>query len=283
MLAIVIVSYNCRDDLHACLHSLAVAPPQEPHRIVVVDNASSDGTPAFVRERWPDVQMIDAGGNRGFAAANNIGIRATSGDLVLLLNPDTLVPPGALDRLRSALLRCPDAAIAGPRIEDEHGHRELSFGRMLSPAAELWQKVLVFGNDRGWAGVPWLVRRLTARPGRPDWVSGACLLIRREDLDVVGGLDERYFLYTEDVDLCASVRARGRAVLFVPEVVITHRRGRSAATAPLATRHAYRRSHLAFYEKHLPHWVPWLKRYLALRGEWPVPRVYGIDRRSGDS
>ena len=283
MLAIVIVSYNCRGDLDACLSSLAAAPPRVPHQIVVVDNASSDGTPDHVRQRWPHVRLIDSGGNRGFAAANNIGIRATSGDMVLLLNPDTVVPPGAIDALRDALLGSPDAAIAGPRIEDERGRRELSFGPMLSPWAELRQKVLVVGNERGWPGVPRLVRGMTERPCRPDWVSGACLLIRRADLEAAGGLDERYFLYTEDVDLCASVRARGRAVLFVPHVVITHRRGRSAATAPLATRLAYRQSHLAFYEKHLPQWVPLLKRYLALRGEWPLRRMDGTDGGSTDT
>jgi GT2 family glycosyltransferase len=96
-------------------------------------------------------------------------------------------------------------------------------------------------------------------------VSGACLLVRRADAEAVGGLDERFFMYTEDVDFCAAIRARGRRVLFTPDVEIVHFRGRSAATAPAATQDAYRRSQIAFYEKHRPGWAPLLKLYLTLK------------------
>ena len=265
MLDIVIVSYNCREPLRGCLASLFAVPPSRPHRIVVVDNASTDGTVDDVRSEWPQVRVIEAGGNRGYAVANNLGIRATSGAWVLLLNPDTVVPAGAIDGLVGALERIPDAAIAGPRIVDGDGQPELSFGAMLSPLAELRQKLLVKGNDRRTGLVTRMVARMTSRPRRPDWVSGACLLIRRADLEAAGLLDERYFMYTEDVDLCAAVRARGRAVLFVPEVTIVHLRGRSAATASAATRAAYDRSHLAFYEKHHPRLAPLFRVYLRVR------------------
>ncbi len=271
MLDVIIVSFNCRDVLAGCLRSLADAPMHRPHRIVVVDNGSSDGTTDYVRTHHPDVRVIDAGGNLGFAAANNVGIRATTGDLVLLLNPDTLIRPGALDRLCQALESSPRAGVAGPRLVDGDGRAELSFGRMLSPMSELRQKVLVVGNDRGMGWVAGVVDRMTRRPGRPDWVSGACLLIRRDVLERAGLLDERYFMYTEDVDLCAAVRAQGRDVLFVPDAEVVHLRGRSRDTAPAATRHAYRRSHVAFYEKHHPAWASLLKACLRLRGEWPVP------------
>jgi GT2 family glycosyltransferase len=107
---------------------------------------------------------------------------------------------------------------------------------------------------------------MTRRTQEVDWVSGACLLTRRTDLDAVGLLDERFFLYTEDVDLCASVRARNRGVLFAGDIEIVHLRGRSAGAA---TRLAYRRSQLAFYQKHHPAWLPWLRAYLKIRGELP--------------
>src|SRR5438552_7819451 len=94
----------------------------------------------------------------------------------------------------------------------------------------------------------------TSRRQYPDWVSGACLLVRRADAEAVGGLDERFFMYTEDVDFCAAIRARGRRILFTPDVEIVHLRGRSAASAPSATLAAYRRSRIAFYEKHHPFW-----------------------------
>ena len=110
------------------------------------------------------------------------------------------------------------------------------------------------------------VEALTRSRQFPDWVSGACLLVRRTDAEAVGLLDERYFMYTEDVDFCAAIRARGRRILFTPAVEIVHLRGRSAASAPAATHQAYRRSHIAFYEKHHPAWAPLLKLYLRIRG-----------------
>jgi hypothetical protein len=266
-LDIIIVSFNCRNELDACLRSLTDAPPAVGHEILVVDNASSDGTSAHVRAAWPGVRLIDAGRNAGFGGANNLGIRASAGELVLLLNPDTIVPAGAIDALVAVLQSRPDAAAVGPRIVDAAGHAELSFGAMLGPLAELRQKILVTGSDRGTPIVARLVDRMTRRRREPDWVSGACLLIRRPDLEAAGLFDERFFLYTEDVDLCAAVRARGRAILFAPEAEIVHLRGRSRASARSAAQIAYRRSHLAFYEKHHPRLAPVLKAYLRLRGE----------------
>ena len=109
------------------------------------------------------------------------------------------------------------------------------------------------------------VEALTQREQRPDWVTGACLVVRRADAEAVGLLDERFFMYTEDVDFCASIRGLGLGVLFTPAVQVTHLRGRSAAAAPAATRAAYERSHLAFYRKHHPAWVPALRLFRAVR------------------
>jgi N-acetylglucosaminyl-diphospho-decaprenol L-rhamnosyltransferase len=264
--AVVIVTYNSARDIDAALQSLSQPPPHTAHEILVVDNASSDGTAAGVRARWPHVRVIESARNLGFAAANNRAIRECSSELVLLLNPDTRVPPGAIDRLVSHLDARSDVAIAGPRIVDGQGRAELSFGAMIAPLSELKQKVLVTGNDRGIGPIVSLVDRMTRQTHAVDWVSGACLLIRRADLDAVGLLDERFFLYTEDVDLCASVRARGRTVLFAADVEIEHLRGRSAGATTSA---AYRRSQLAFYAKHHPGWFPWLRAYLKIRGELP--------------
>jgi GT2 family glycosyltransferase len=268
-LSIAIVTYNSRGEIDACLGSLTRDRPAVDHEIVVVDNASPDGTAAAVRERWPAVRVLDAGGNLGFAAANNLAIRQTSGELVLLLNPDTIVPAGAVDTLVRLLDARPDAAVAGPRLVDPQGRPELSFGRTISPWAELRQKILVRGHDRGVAGISRYVARATRRARAVDWVSGACLLVRRADAEAVGLLDERYFMYAEDVDFCAAIRARRRAVLFAPEAEVIHARGRSAASARGATDLAYRRSQLAFYEKHRPAWVPLLRAYLRWRGRLP--------------
>lgn len=268
-LSIVIVTFNSANEIEACLASLAAPPAAVDHDILVVDNHSSDGTVAGIRTRWPRVTVVDAGGNLGFAAATNLGIRRTSSDLVLLLNPDTLVPAGAIDALVGALDARPDAAVAGPRLVDAAGRAELSFGRMIGPLTELRQKLLVAGQDRGTPLISGIVERVTRQPHAVDWVSGACMLVRRRDAEAVGLLDERFFMYAEDVDFCAAIRAQGRTVWFIPAAEVVHLRGRSASSRRRATEAAYRRSQLAFYAKHHPRLLPFLRAYLKVRGRLP--------------
>ena len=264
-LSIIIVSYNAREDLERCLTSLHNPAPAIAHEIIVVDNASRDASADSAR-RWPNVRVIDSGSNRGFAAGNNIGIRASRGTALLLLNSDTVVPAGAIDRLVEVSRRRPQAAVVGPRLVDPSGRAELSFGPMVAPLAEWRQKRLIVGLTNGDSGISQRVEQMTRHEQLPDWVSGACLLVSRADADSVGLLDERYFMYLEDVDFCAALRARGRQILFTPEVEIVHVRGRSRASAPEATEAAYRRSQVAFYEKHHPGLAPFLRLYLRLRG-----------------
>jgi N-acetylglucosaminyl-diphospho-decaprenol L-rhamnosyltransferase len=253
-LSIVIVSYNARADLERCLDALIASPPSVTYEIIVVDNGSTDGSVDAARKRQ-GVRVIENGANFGFARANNIGITASQGTNLLLLNSDTVVSPGAIDRLLTALDSDATVAVVGPRLVDENGRPELSFGRMISPLNELRQQQAARGD----------VDRMTRERQYPDWVSGACLMTRRADVDAVGLFDERFFMYTEDVDLCAAIRACGRRILFTPDVEVVHLRGRSAATAPDSTHEAYRRSQIAFYEKHHPAWAPILRLYLRLR------------------
>jgi GT2 family glycosyltransferase len=153
--------------------------------------------------------------------------------------------------------------VVGPRLVDGTGHAELSFGPMMGPFAELRQKFIQrAGTIR--------IERMTSQRRQVDWVSGACLLTRRAEAEAAGLFDERFFMYCEDVDFCAAIRARGGRVYFTPATEIVHLRGRSAASAPKATLAAYRASHLAFYQKHHPAWVPLLRLYL-LRGKPPAP------------
>jgi hypothetical protein len=267
--AVIIVSFNTRTELEACLASVVAAPPATPHQIVVVDNASSDGTQEAVRKNWLGVRLIASDRNLGFAAASNLGIRGVSSEFVLLLNSDTLVPAGAIDTLVRVLESDPGAAASGPRLVDASGRPELSFGPMMGPVNELRQKILGrLYERRVWPAVQW-VSRQTHRPHKPDWISGACLLVRRADAVAAGLLDERYFLYAEDVDFCAALRALGRHVVFTPEAEVVHLRGASRRTRPAEAERAYRRSQVAFYEKHHPRWAPLLRAYLRLRGVLP--------------
>ena len=267
-LDIIIVSYNTRAYLEACLRSLHEPSPQVDHQITVVDNASVDGSIDAVRSGWPAVRVIDAGDNIGYARANNLAIRQTNGRLVLLLNSDTVVPSGAVDRLVGLLDGADDVVAAGPRLVDALERPELSFGPMIGPFTELIQKCKGASLVRQTPIVASWVEQSLNRRGYPDWISGACLLVRRRSAEAVGLLDERFFLYGEDVDFCAALRQHGQ-LLFAPEVEVVHHGGRSGATAPDDTRAHYRRSQLAFYAKHHSAWVPALRLYLRVRGQLP--------------
>ena len=247
-LAIIIVSYNARSHLEACLRSLARHRPRRAHQIVVVDNASTDASAVAVRDGWPEVTLLESGTNEGFARACNRGIRASDAPL---------------------LLADPSSAAAGPRLVDADGRVEISFGRMPGPFSELWQKLRGRLHAGGVGPVSRRIERAARRQHYPDWVSGACLLVRRVDAEAVGLLDERYFMYLEDVDFCAAIRRRGRHILFTPAAEILHLRGRSASTAPIETARAYRHSQLAFYAKHHRAWLPVLRTYLWLHGRLP--------------
>jgi GT2 family glycosyltransferase len=262
-------TFNSALHIPACLEALHAHAPRASHEILVVDNASTDDTAALVGRDWPSVGVLQTGANLGFAAANNRGIRATSAERILLLNPDATVTPGAVDTLMDALDRDARVAIAGPRIVDDSGRAELSFGPHIGPLAELVQKVRVVGHARGWPVVSGWVDRATATPQSPDWVSGACWMARRSVLQDVGLFDERFFLYTEDVDLCARVRSAGHVVAFVPTALARHVRGASRASVPDGAQVHYRRSQLAFYEKYHPRGAPLLRTYLMLKGELP--------------
>jgi GT2 family glycosyltransferase len=262
-LAIIIVTYNSKDEIGQCLESLVGHTEPFPTTITVVDNASSDGTADLVRHRYPGVQVIDAGGNLGFSRANNLGIRATKSDYVLLLNPDTVSPPGAIQTLVRGLAAHPDAAIGGARMLNERGFPELSWGPPLGPWNDVKQKLLSTLYHRKVRRYVRQIDKLSRQPREVAWVSGACMVIRRPDLEAVGLLDERYFMYTEDVDLCLQMRQRGRIVLYVANAEVLHYRGRSAARNP-ATELQRRKSQVAYYDKHLPRWAGLFRLYLKL-------------------
>jgi GT2 family glycosyltransferase len=262
---IVIVNYNNREDLAGCLTSLAAARPVSLRRILLADNGSTDDSVAYVGATWPQVEVMALGDNRGFAAANNVAIRAATAPLVLLLNSDTIVPAGAIDTLVDRL-EATGAVAAGPLLVDAADRPEVSFGPMLSPVAELRQSLRVRMARSNHAVARRVIARLVARERMVDWVSGGCLLVRRQAALDVGLLDERYFLYEEDVDFCAALRAAGGRILFTPLARVVHLRGRSVRRSGQAPTRHYDRSHLAFYEKHHPGWAPVLRWWMQVRG-----------------
>lgn len=265
-LAIIVVTYNSAQEIGPCLESIVGHTDPFPTTITVVDNASTDGTAGLVRDGWPGVQLIASPTNVGFSRANNLGIRATRGDYVLLLNPDTVAPPGAIQTLVRGLAAQPDAAIAGARLLSPTGFPELSWGEPIGPWNELRRKVFSSLYYRKIRRIVRKVDKLSRQARVVAWVSGACMVIRRADLEAVGLLDERYFMYTEDVDLCVAMKQRGRTVLYVAGAEVLHYRGRSAGRNPETDR-LYRKSQVAYYEKHLPRWSWLLRGYLKVTGK----------------
>jgi N-acetylglucosaminyl-diphospho-decaprenol L-rhamnosyltransferase len=255
---VIIVTHNTRADLLSCLSSLATPRSGSVERITVVDNASADGTVDVLRDLRSDVEIIALDRNVGFGAANNVAARQSSSDHLLFLNSDTIVPAGAIDKLFARFLDR-GATAAGPRLVDADGAPEVSFGKMLSPWSEARQVL------RQRLATAKSIERLLSTERVVDWVSGACLLVSRSAFVAAGGFDERFFMYEEDVDLCATLRSRGGTVLFTPRATITHLKGRSGGPAGTRSVH-YDRSHVAFYAKHAPAWVPWLRGWLRIRG-----------------
>jgi GT2 family glycosyltransferase len=246
--AVVVVSYNSRDDVLRCLGSL----PAEgrPLEVVVVDNASGDGSAEAVRAAFPRATVIDAGANLGFAAASNRGARASRAGHLLFLNPDTEVEPGAVDAMAALLDGRPDVGVVGPAVLNADGTPQVSTGPFLTLASEWRQRRLVKGVARRDPEALRAAARQAGSEHEPDWVSGACLMVRRSTFEAVGGFDERFFLYEEDVDLCLRVRRAGGRIVFTPAARIRHRLGTAMAREPGRSRIEYERSHLAYYRKH---------------------------------
>jgi GT2 family glycosyltransferase len=247
---IVIVSYNVRDRLRDCLRNLS------GQRVIVVDNASGDDSAAMVRAEFPAAELIANTGNRGFAAACNQGIAASTEDFILILNPDTLVTPAALQILLDTMRAESRAGACGPRILNPDGSLQPSCRRFPTLPRLLLDEFgfgKLFPHSKFFGGYRmtwWAHDQLR----EVDQLMGAALLLRRSALERIGTFDERFFMYFEEVDLCLRLRDAGWKVLFVPGAQVIHHGGQSARQELReATLYRYR-SLGAFYRKHYPAW-----------------------------
>jgi len=245
--AAVIVNFNARAHLVECVRSLRA---DGVDIVVVVDNASSDGSEDALAASDPDARFLPTGSNLGFGRAANLGVAATDAGHVLILNPDTIVEPGTVKALAAALDADPRLAVVGPRIDNPDG--------ALYPSARRFPKM---GDAAGHAflGIVWRKNRFTRRyrmldwdhtsPGTVDWVSGACMLVRRTAFDAVGGFDPAYFMYVEDVDLCWRLGRAGWTVGYEPAGRVVHAVGASSQLAPYRMILAHHRSLLRFADR----------------------------------
>jgi GT2 family glycosyltransferase len=250
---VIVTARGARDHLHACLSSLERHPPAAGQLAVhVVDNASGDGTVEMVRRDFPGVELTELGRNAGYAIANNVVLRRSSAPFSLLLNPDTAVGEGVLDRLVAVMRERPTVGLAGPRLEKPDGTLDHAAKWTFdpSPGALALGALAHFTRvgRRGGFGGRLSRYRATGVPergtGTVDALSGACMLARREAIAQVGLLDEGYWLYIEDLDWCRRFRLAGWDVWYEGGVNVLHVKGTATKGA---RRHRSPRANLAFH------------------------------------
>jgi GT2 family glycosyltransferase len=242
--SVVIVNWNTKDlllRLLAQLYANATPSRDVSWEIIVVDNASSDGSTTAARAAFPDVVLVEAPRNGGFAYGVNLGIAKAKGDWILLLNTDTEVDAGALERFVCSTTEHPDAGVLGPAICDEHGRTQRSS----------WPRHGVLRHLADAIGLARFLdnRRIPTHTKDVDCVSGCVFLARRTALQRTGALDERFFMYFEEADLCERIRAAGYAVRFLPQFRFVHAGGLSAGQAAERTFLAFRESCLLYHAR----------------------------------
>ena len=252
-ISIIIVNWNTRDLLLQCLRSIRENAADVAHEVVVVDNASSDGSIEAVRAEFPQARLIANRENRGFGAANNQGLAESTGDFILMLNPDTLVPEGSIRALLDFAASHEDVGIVGPRLVDADGVEQISsFGLFPSPleaaahALRIWR---IAPRSR-------LARRFVVTPDQHgDWayaghLLGACLLVRRDLITRLGGFDEGFFLFLEETDLCFRARQQGWRCAYFTGAQFMHLGEQSMQGILHKTGGLYIRSYNLFCRKH---------------------------------
>ena len=259
-LSICIVSWNTRDYLDACLTSIRKTPDEVSREVIVVDNASEDGTVAMVESEHPEVLLIANDENLGYAAANNQAIAKATGKDLLLMNPDIVVHDGALDALVDLLERRPEAGAVAPRLILPDGSVQASCRSFPTPDVVLYEALglsrlfprsKVFGKYR----MTWW----DYDDERPvDQPMASALMLRGEALQQVGGLDEDFPIFFNDVDLCKRLYDAGYEIWYTPDASMDHVGGASTSQAPRRMLRESYRSFVRFYSKHYRDSVCWL-------------------------
>ncbi len=251
-LSIVIVNWNTRDLLRDCLSSLPDATAGLETEVLVVDNASGDGSAAMVAHEFPATHLLESGGNLGFSRGNNLALPHTSGDAILLLNPDTVCPPHSLTRLYRFLHGKERLGAVGPRLVDGESRPTITGGYF--PRARFhWlgfldPKRFFFRGDLAERIVFVPDRRQASRP--VEYIMGACFMMPRTALEQIGPLDEQFFMYFEETDWCWRAKQAGLDIWYCAETEITHLEGQAAEQASLFSLKQFQRSYRLFVAKH---------------------------------
>ncbi|GAB4473070.1 MAG: glycosyltransferase family 2 protein [Anaerolineae bacterium] len=287
---IVIVSWNTRELLRRCLESVYASSGPVTFRVVVVDNGSADGSAEMVREAFPQAAVLSGHGNVGYPAGNNLGLRLlgyaepgqpTAPDApryAILLNPDTEIPPDALAKLVAYMDAHPEIGVIGPRLYLRDGSLDLACRRSFpTPEVSLWRLIglaKLFPKSRRFAryNLTYLDEYATAEV---DSVVGAFMMVRRECIERVGLMDERFFMYGEDLDWAKRIKEAGWKVVYYPEVEVLHVK-RAASRQSKQAQFEFVRAMLLFYRKHYQSETPFLTHLAVLAGLalWGGPKLW---------
>lgn len=224
--SIALVSWNASQFLGPCLRSVYCNAQDNRLEVLVIDNASVDGSADLVEEEFPDVTVVRNDSNVGFARATNQAIRLSHGRYVLLLNPDTVLPPLAIQTMIDFLEQHPRVAAVGPRIVNSNGETVESYSSFPGLTLAL-RGISIIAT----ASFDCRLESVDTKPKAVDWICGACMLVRREALDQVGLLDEEFFMYWEETDLCWRFWRSGWEVYYLPNVCMVHHVGGSSSQA----------------------------------------------------
>ncbi len=259
--SVITVNFNAGAHLLACVRSALAAAAAE---VIVVDNGSSDGSVAALRAAWgadPRLRILENGTNFGFARANNQALPLATGDYLLFLNPDCVVPPAALGRMREVMEQHPRTGMAGCLLVNPDGSEQAGCRRELPTLSTAFTRALglsrLFRRGRG-AFRDYVLRGqpLLDGPTEVEAISGAFMFVRRTALQEVGPLDEAYFLHCEDLDWCMRFRQSDRPVLFVPDVRVVHDKGRCSRATPVRVLWHMHRGMVRYYRKFFRHLHP---------------------------
>jgi GT2 family glycosyltransferase len=293
--SVIIVSYNTRQLLLSCLKSVADSRGGGDIETIVVDNASNDGSRDAVRKEFPHVRLIESKTNLGFSGATNMGMDAASGRLFLLLNSDAEVRPDGVKLLRDFMDANPEIGAAGPRLVYDDGRTQPSIDsvpNLLTEFLHLFRLTKLIPGERARRAVAPAMSKFSGKtvgtyfrtyegglePYEVDCVSGACMIVRADAVEKVGGLDTSFFMYMEDMDWCVRFKEAGYKVFYVPEVEVVHHVGGSGAIDKETSENtivARYDSRLRFFAKHRGRTALLIERFMmgtAFAIRWPLSR-----------
>ena len=249
--SIIVVSWNVCELLRACLQAIVRGRGTLDVEIIVVDSGSTDGSAAMVQQEFPWVQLVTCNENVGFPKGNNWGIARASGRHILLLNPDTEVQAGALPTMVDYLESNLEVGVVGPQLLNPDGSVQSSRRRFPTLVTAFFESTWLEGIAP--AAVMHRYHTLDLPDDETadvDWLTGACLMVRRQVVDQVGGLDEGYFMYSEELDWCRRIKAAGWRVVYLPAARVLHHIGKSSEQAVTARHVNFQRAKLRYFRKY---------------------------------